>query len=309
VGAAGTGLLLAVLVPACGGSVEVPGNSGTPDTNGTPGNSGAPVAIEALAERLANAACENIAGCCHSAAIPFDLATCRANAKPTLQKSVNAAMRSNIGYDAAAAGACVAAYGDYFQRCFVVSDRSVEASCARVFVGTIPLGGACTTSEVEECAPTSEGRGRCVFDSEQGRLVCVGPSASAAPAPHGKLGEACVGSCSGSGDCGGQAPSGSVPAVITMCFGDEGLQCDFTTQTCQPLAGLGQVCSSGGCVAGAFCAEGVCAATKADGAGCTENYECIAGRCSLADPAAALGTCGAKGLATPAACSGNELLD
>jgi len=308
-GWAGMGVLLSALVPACGGAVEVPdtNGNGTAGRNGTPGGSGAPVAIEALPERLASAACESMAACCRSADIPFVLATCRANATPLLQKAVNEALRANIRYDASAAGACIAAYGDYFKGCFVANDKLVEASCSRVFVGTIPLSGACTKSE--ECAPAADGRGRCDFDSDQAQGVCVGPSASVPSTPHGKLGEACAGSCSGSGDCGGAAPSGSGPVVTTVCFADEGLQCDFATQTCQPLAALGQVCSSGACVAGAFCAQGVCAALKPDGAECSENQECMARRCSLLDPAAPRGTCGAKSLATPATCSGNELLD
>lgn len=291
-GGAGLGLLLAALVPACGGSV-----------NGAPGGDGdgEPVPIEALPEQLANAYCENIAGCCDTAAIAFDLATCRANVKAVVQKSVNEALRANSRYEASAAGACVVAYGKYFKRCVEADSESIEASCNRVFVGTIALGGACTRNE--ECAPTADGSGHCLSESDNPQGFCFGPNAPSST-PRGKLGDACIGSCQGGkADCAVAVPTSS---VTTACFADEGLQCDFRTQTCQPLVAPGGACDHGACVAGAFCTNAsVCAATKSDGESCADASECTAHQCFLAEAAAAIGTCGARSLATPQACSGN----
>ena len=301
-GASSLALLFATWVPACAGSVS-PG----PDGDGTP------VPIEALPERLANAACENIAGCCNSSAIAFDLATCRATAKAALQKAVNQETSLSVRYDASAAGACIAAYGAYFKGCVDGDEKSIEADCSQVFVGTVAVGGACTNNQ--DCAPSAAGSGSCVHDTtgdttgQSNGGVCVAAVNSSSPAiVHGKLGEACVGSCSGSGDCAGPAPSGPSPSVTALCFTEDGLQCEFRTQTCQPFAALGEPCNFGGCVAGAFCSNtSACSATKPDGAVCASNEECTGRRCLFAETDAlqTSGVCGAKGLATPAKCSGN----
>ncbi|MEO8903229.1 MAG: hypothetical protein ABI627_17040 [Polyangiaceae bacterium] len=260
-----------------------------------------------LADKLATAACENIAGCCDAGLIPFDLATCTATAKAALDKSVQEETQPNIRYDASAAGACVAAYGQYFKGCVQQNDAtSTESSCNLVFAGTIAPGEACTKSG--ECAATKDGSSSCQVEAASGNAqgVCVAArNDSSASSPHGKLGEACVGSCEGNDNCFGPGAAGSAPSVTTWCFAADGLQCESATNTCQRLIVVGQSCDFAGCVTGAFCASGLCSAKKPNGAACNGNRECSVERCVFSEPAGASGTCGNKSLATTAACSGH----
>jgi len=296
-GGAAVALLGAALAAACGGSVS-----------GPPGNDGAPLSIDALPGQLANAACENLGACCNAAAIPFDQANCRANWTAGVEMAVKRVLQeSRVRYDASAAGACVAAYRDYFKRCLDQGDNAVDAVCNRMFVGAVELGGACSRSD--ECAPSATGSGWCSFDAraETAQGVCVAPElADSSATTHGKLGEACAGSCESGADCGVLAPTGTTPSVTKMCFADDGLQCDFDTGTCQPPSTVGQACRFGGCVKEAYCsAAGVCAPKKPDGTACTDDGECNTGDCLFpgADSSTTNRVCGAKNLATPGVCS------
>jgi len=298
-GAVGMVSLLAVLVPACGGSSE-----GGPST-------AAPIALEALPQKLASATCENIAGCCQSAAIPFDLATCRANAEADIQKLVNSRPSPQFRYDAAAAGECASTLAAAYKSCFYTgSDDAVAPVCGRIFVGTSALGEHCTTST--ECALGADGFGHCEFtggDRARGG-VCVAQEAdSVSAAPHGKRGEACASTCqdtSNRSDCGAVEPGGTPPQVTTVCFMSEGLQCDPRSRTCQPLVENGGACHYLGCVAGTYCTSAdVCAPLKADGAACDGRYECLADSCVYPTNSTTGGICKPKPFATPSRCSGS----
>jgi len=292
-GAASLGLLLGALVPACGGS----------STEDPP--SAAPIAIEALPRKMADAVCENIAGCCRSANIPFELATCRANREAAFQNELDQASTPERRYNAAGAPACLAALSDFYKQCFQTeSDDKISAGCRQMFVGTVALGGACTSSD--QCAPAADGFGHClpVPDDLHAPGVCVAEGPSSESTPHGKRGDACNSTCSEVGGvlCAGQEPAGSPSG--TACFVAEGLQCDISSRTCQPLVGLGAPCRFAGCAAGGYCTrDNACATVKLDGASCESHEECASQRCVFADDATD-GRCSHQPIANLQTCSG-----
>lgn len=295
-GALGIGLLLAALVPACGSSTDSP--PGTAPTT--------PIAIESLPQKMAEAVCDNIAGCCRSANVPFELAACRANREASFQTQLSQLSRPKRSYNASGASACVAGLADFYGQCFQIeSDDQIRAGCSQLFVGTVALGEACAASD--ECAPGADGFGHCLFvpDDPQAGGVCVAQSTSTDTTPHGKRGEACGSTCASvGGDCGGEDPAGSTSS--TVCFMNEGLQCDIRTRTCQPLVALGEPCRYLGCVAGTYCTgANACATLKADGLPCDGHYECASHRC-IFDYDAINGMCGHKTIATPDTCSGTS---
>jgi hypothetical protein len=287
-------VLLAALVPGCGGS-----------------SSAGPIPIDQLPSQLADAVCNNIGSCCNAAAIAFDLATCKRNVMTTTSQSLLEEDSPNIKYDAEAAGRCIALYASFFKSCKEPEGTEIEAACGDVFVGSLPAGAPCTSSD--ECAHPANSGVECTMDGPAGQTaqsLCVVSSFTASV--HGKLGGACNGNCSTGDDCSSTGPAsgtgtGPTPPVLASCYADDGLQCDFTSQTCQPLIAIGQPCSFEGCVAGAYCAASVCAPFKADGAPCADAIECSSGTCSFPnDPNAAQNpTCGSSGVANAQTCMGN----
>jgi len=278
-------LILLGVVGACGGSASH-----------EPGDADERVPLEALPERMADAGCRGIAECCNAAAIPFDLATCKATAKARFALGLMDQSTATIRYDARAAAACVTAYGEYFAHCIV--GESVATVCTRIYTGAVALGEACT--DPYECAPVEAGTVRCLFDSESARGVCAPPSSYAEV--HGRLGDACVGSC-GREDCALPVPREGDPPPTPFCYAEDGLYCDYEQKICLPLAAVGSSCQVTPCVSGAFCSRDlVCTAPLTDGADCLGNRQCSSGRCVRAVDEPARATCGRLSLATPAAC-------
>jgi hypothetical protein len=141
--------------------------------------------------------------------------------------------------------------------------------------------------------------------------VCV--VSSFTTSVHGKLGAACDGDCETGGDCSSSSPAptggtgtGPTTPAPASCYADDGLQCDFSSQTCQPLIAIGQPCSFEGCVVGAYCAASVCTRSKADGAPCADGIECSSGSCNFPhDPDALNSICGSSSFANAQTCVGN----
>ncbi len=279
------GLLLVALVAGCGG-----------------GSGAAPVPFATLANQLADAWCDNIGGCCQAASIAFNVASCKQAVLATLNPGLAQENNQNIHYDSAAAGRCVAAYGSTAQSC--KDDGSVDTACQGVFSGVLPAGAACTISD--ECASPTNADAYCAGGdstnaSAQG--VCTVETFAGV---HGKLGQACQGSCGADGDCTSNGQAGTVPVTMTTsCFTADGLQCDAATQTCQALIVLGRACSGEDCVAGAVCINGACSMPQADGAVCAGDSECASGACVYGANPLATGTCGQRSLANQQTCSGD----
>ncbi|MEO6603341.1 MAG: hypothetical protein ABIQ16_25885, partial [Polyangiaceae bacterium] len=207
------------------------------------------------------------------------------------------------------ADACLSAYGAALARC-TLQDTDAEAlvvACQRVFVGLVPVGGACKS--VDECAVPESGHVSCEFvgSSSVGEGKCaLDITSSPAVALHGKQGEACAASCA-STSCGGVSPSAPGGGSTTTCFASEGLYCS-EPGICEPVLEDGQACRYFGCKQESYCAAaGTCAPKKPDGVTCSESSECLAHQCAYPDDmiASGTGTCGVPSLANEKTCAGN----
>jgi hypothetical protein len=284
-------LLVAALVQGCGGSAS---------TSSVP--------LEEFPNRLAKVVCDSLVGCCRALSFPLDPATCNANASAYFRTTFGAQDRSRIRYDGSDADACLSAYGTVLRGCTLgeADGQALVAACQPVFVGLVPVGGACKSGD--ECAVPASGQARCEFfgSGSVGEGTCVVDTSSPGAALHGKQGEACAGSCASS-TCGGVSPSGPGGGSTTTCFASEGLYCS-DQGTCQPVLVDGQACSYFECKQESYCADaGACAPKKPDGAVCVESSECLAHNCAYPDDpsASSTGTCGVLSLADAKTCAGN----
>ena len=306
-GAGSTLLLLTGLVSGCAGSSTSVGADGGPSgsSGAGPGPSAGPISLQQLPDQLAAAFCDNIAGCCHTAAIAFDLATCQQALLANLNQSVAMETSPNIKYDANAAGSCVAAYASEVKSC-KLDETVLNEACRTVFVGSLPPGAPCTVSD--ECSKSADGDAYCDTSSPssaQGTCVSLG-----SPGPHGKQGETCGGTCTSNSCSSSPSPAGSVP--LPTCFNSDGLYCG-PDQTCQPLVALGQPCESDACKPGTFCKfsttpsgsfQGACAAVQSAGAPCMQDEDCAGGLCMFGAGNTPTGICGSDTLANDKTCSG-----
>jgi len=261
------------------------------------------IPIDQLSTDLAAAVCDNIGGCCEAAAIPFDLASCKAKARAVLDPEVAEELTRNVSYDAVAAEHCLGVYGQVVRSCDLLDHRTEEA-CRYVFVGQLPTGAVC--SRGEECAPTAGGTPYCKFgdDPEQG-LCAVRVPAMKVARPHGKSGDLCGFGCDSGGNCSGSAPASVNTDITTGCYVSDGLYCGGSGFTCQPLVANGQPCLQyDACQTGSFCGAGVCEPKLADGAACTGSSECNSESC-LFNPQSAVGVCASRNYANAKTCAGD----
>jgi hypothetical protein len=242
---------LAAIANGCGGS--------TNDGGGTE-----PVVIDDFAGRFAAAFCDNIEPCCQQQGFKYDAVTCKTAFSQFLDTELIAkAKAGGVSYDAEAAGQCLSAFAKAATAC---QPDELPAVCDRIFIGTKPVGAACDGSL--ECAPPADGgRGQCEED-QNGQAVCV-------QEPRGKAGDACNQTCNdhGSGiDCEGFGPADG----SATCWRNDGLYCDPTGGHCAVLISIGQACDQTGCVNGAYCDNGTCAAKLAAGGDCSSSSEACA---------------------------------
>jgi hypothetical protein len=258
--------------------------------------------------RFVDAVCDNVGPCCQSAGLSYDAAGCKALGNAELEKDLDLD-RPNVKYDAAAGGKCIEAVKNAAQSCGHI-DIDGGPECSGFLVGTLPEGAACESSV--ECAGAYA---RCDISGPAAQGVCV-------VEPRGKAGDPCGDTCTehgSSSECFGSTSS----TGTARCYTNDGLYCD---QTCKPLIAVGQPCEAEGCVDGAYCTGGSCAALpaagepcaqtyvcgadlycdlnttcqkrKADGQACQDGSECVAGNCQS-------GVCG-DSLASATLCSGQQ---
>ena len=292
-----------------------------------------PVALEQFPTQFGDAYCDSLAPCCASAHIPYDSATCKNAATAFFKAYATANAVPGKTYDAAAAGGCLSAFKALLQSCSKSDDDTANDACAKIFVGSVPAGGACQQNS--DCAG-----GNCVFDPSDpnGGSVCGTQTGQA----HAKAGEGCNGDCfemDGSEDCssfgvaGGAGTAGGTASGTGTCFASDGLFCSTRSGVCTVFAQVGQACEEEGCVAGAFCDAGTCAAQrdsgpcdsfeacssksycdsatnqctakKADGAACAEPSDCSSGDCSASAAGSGTQVCGTSSVASTSTCAGN----
>jgi hypothetical protein len=308
------GCVLALLGGACSGK------STTSETGSVP--------LAQFPSLFSAALCDTIAPCCTAASVPYDSATCKRTATLFFQQYVDESSGPSTTYDAAAAGTCVDALKTALQSCSKFTDETTGAACSHIFVGSVPVSGACKADS--ECAS-----GSCAFDQTDptGQAgVCV-----AAPGgTHAKAGAACNGDCvisNGSTDCSSSGNAGDSPGASGSCYASDGLFCSSLTKVCTALAPVGAACEPQGCVAGAFCNGGTCAAQrdsgpcsdadacsaksycdfttsqclpkKADGAACDRSSQCLNDECTDGNTVPGETNCASSDVATPKMCAGD----
>ena len=290
-----------------------------------------PVSLDQYPQAFANALCDTIVPCCKAANLTYTESACKSAATDEWTQSIAQSSGAHTRYDADAAGRCIAAIKNEVATCKQTTEAgdATLAACSSVFVGMIAVGGACTSSA--DCvAPAS-----CQSDPNATNFnaagVCTAPGAGVG-ASHAPAGAPCISSCDDTAGGQGFCQNFS-PAAGGVCYASDGLFCAFETQVCAAFGKLGEVCSvqERGCVSGAYCNAGTCAAQidsgpcdmaqdacspksycdlgqcfakKQDHFGCTADGECASGICARATANATQGICGVPSLATPEICSG-----
>jgi hypothetical protein len=253
-----------------------------------------------LPERIASLLCESVAGCCRSAGLAVDLAACKIGTTAELREDFDDDDTTRVSYDGQAAGECLAAAAPLFV--CGEADGPAPPACERIFHGSVPLGEDCGGDR--ECA-RSEGQSVVCDYGADGLLPmrCTALPVS----PHGKQGEACIGTCEGA-NCIGVLPPDPAPGVgggapvplpdPVTCYRDEGLYCD-SSGVCAPLLQVGDACNDyAACAGDGFCdsATQVCRAPRGNGQPCSGDDECQSGVCVRPSDIEPNGTCSATGI-------------
>jgi hypothetical protein len=222
-----------------------------------------------FATALGTAFCEGIAECCAATSLPSDTASCKSLLTTQLSVSLSRIASLKYAYDASAATACIKAYRTGLVACTDPEAMdAAEEACSGVFLGTVPLGGAC--SESGECIETNSQYVSC----DTG--ICTAPSDgySLSSSTHGTLGDPCQASCradvDGGASCRGSADGGD--SKVT-CWVNDGLVCG-SGGTCVAAPALGETCSDY-CAEGAYCDGGLCVEPTATGSCLSDEAACL----------------------------------
>ena len=238
----------------------------------------APVAEADFALQAAHALCDTIQPCCAQTSYPYDQAACVARMQQEVKEDVKPS--PNTTYDPSAAGRCVAKVRELAAKCADPADGdddAAEEDCKAIYVGTTKTGEACDKSA--ECAPSPEGRVRCVHYGDLGSPGSVQNRDGGTNPPPPVTGSQCTlyKKNAAKGDpCGpnNSKDGGKPPTIVGACEGrvkNATLYCDYKSLTCQPVIAVGQPCmdlTSGACAGGGSCTNGTCAAPGAEGAAC-----------------------------------------
>lgn len=262
------------LLGGCGGS--------------TSSNGSGPVPESQFETRLVNAVCNNISSCCKSAGYAYDANGCKAGAN-----TKNGTVGSKYAtYDAQAAGACIDSVAQAMAACKGLESFSAPA-CNQIFTGTQAAGQPCDNDLA--CATPADAIVYCDTWSGGGG---GGGQGTCVVEPRGKKGDACVDTCTGSPsdhNCssgGGSGGSGGSGGGSAACYSSDGLYCGGDG-TCDALIPIGQPCPyDDGCVVGAYCNSGTCAADKTVGSSCSLFSDiCVDGAYCAAPSGSTSGTC------------------
>jgi hypothetical protein len=184
------------------------------------------------------------------------------------------------------------------------SDDQTPKVCDEVFgpaQGTKAPGETC--DQDDDCAPSSEGKVDCATSfagTAQVRKCQVQVRGKAGDKP-------CIGSVEG-GSTLSNGGFDDPPSKGFLCYDQDGLHCDSTSDACVAYKAVGESCTSSGfardCVAGAYCdqTQKTCLARKPVGATCSEGAFSSQSECAAGNYCLAAGTCAAQA-ALGAACT------
>jgi hypothetical protein len=255
------------------------------------------LAREDLPARFADIYCRSLEVCCGEQALSFDPTECRRISALELEGNLSDFDWSKTGYDARAAGDCMALYAEADDcRGDVLEDAEV---CNRVIFGLLAPGQPCDSSN--ECKEGPGERASC-YGPADGTSVCR--LSKSVALSRGKQGAACQTTCDVGDSCtesveaplAGEPTQPPQPGDSVACFRTDNLHCSYATGTCEPLVALGQPCfGDDSCAGDAFCAfdAGICMAARAPGEACRSSSECGAIGCIFAEDADE-GTCGTR---------------
>lgn len=287
------------LASGCSGST-----SGERDSN--------PVPQDQFVTAFVSAVCDNIGPCCAEAGYAYDATKCKATASAQYDSLFG--QTENVVYDPAKAGSCIEAVKQAAASCGEL-DLDGSKACQNIYKGLLPEGAECNSSA--QCATPVGGDATC--DQEGGGAGhCVVDK-------RGVEGDACYATCTEEGSGTGCGSSGGDPTTAS-CYTNDGVFCN-AAYVCAKLAMIGEACEGDGCVTGAYCNAGTCAALPVTGEPCGSGYHCAQGtHCGgdstcTADKAAgeacgdfdqcadgycSEGACKKSSLASPGVCSGES---
>jgi hypothetical protein len=231
-----------------------------------------------FAPQAAKIFCDSFAQCCSAQGQSVNAQSCTSTLSNMFEQSW-AELGNRVGYDADAAGVCLSALRASV-RCGSSEDEAIDDACRNVFIGTVPVGQACQSSQ--ECAQPASGRAYC--DPNGSNAVQQSICTLETEAKHAALGEACFSTCDGS-SCSAvasPAPGGGAAPVDKFCYRKDGLYCG-PSAVCAPLKQVGSSCDSyDACVIGSICTTDtkVCSAPRPNGSACERDSECASGDCA-----------------------------
>src|SRR6187431_397175 len=275
----------AMAFSGCGtGNGDAPGE----DTDGIVVAPGADAPLALIVARVTERECGILAACCADAAFPYDEQGCKAIHQTQIFPYFQAQTFLGAELDTEAAQRCLDSIGKLSDGCPVDrKDGLLTDACARVFKGSVPLGGAC--DESHGCATTPDNPLICDIDEDSysenapPRGVCV--AITPRTFVHGSAGQACSNTCLGNNQdlCTHDGPEGT-------CYTGDGLFCSTETNRCEPQVASGEPCSSGDqCATGTYCNhdDAKCEPLRPLGAPCSaqsqcaDNNYCTSGTCQV----------------------------
>src|SRR5882757_7134675 len=151
-----------------------------------------PVTLDQYPQAFANALCDTIAPCCKAANLTYTEAACKSAATDEWTSSIAESSGAHTRYDADAAGRYIAAIKNEVASCKEDNDAgdAALAACSSVFVGTIAVGSACTSSA--DCVAPATCQSDPNATSFTGAGVCTAPGAGGLA--HAQAGAPCLGS-------------------------------------------------------------------------------------------------------------------
>jgi hypothetical protein len=246
--------------------------------------------------------CDLFTPCCAKANLRSDGQTC---------KLFLGAFAPASRYDKQKGEACLAemkvaaSKADFCQQ----SDAATPKVCDEVFgppQGTKAPGETCDADD--DCAPSSEGKVDCASTfagTAQVRKCQVQVRGKAGDKP-------CIGSVEGGSTF--LSSNDDLPAKGFLCYAEDGLHCDSTSNACIAYKAVGEACTGSGfdrdCVASAYCdfAQKKCVARKPVGAACSDGAAFSQVECAAGNYCLAAGTCAVQASEGAACTTDNQCL-
>jgi hypothetical protein len=237
--------------------------------------------VEQFCSQSASLVCGKYASCCSEVGLTTDAATCQQKGVDKCLKAAAANQNNGFVFNPQGASACVASFDKFYNGCRnVTPPLEVGDVCNTIWVGSVPVGGACTLNK--QCAPVLGHIVDCPSDGATKHTCTVrqeaheGEVCNVAGLPAGPyLG--CIKGlyCKQSGDMPGvcTAPGGpGTDCSVNATFGCQvGVFCDPTTHLCTAPRDIGQACVDlidFSCNDSSFCFHEVCNKTNVLGEHC-----------------------------------------